>query len=85
VSAQNQSATNAQAQGKPAPNVAVGIPTQLAANLWQGIGGMLAGSIAQANAASAGAASAPAQAPAQAPLAPVAPYQVPLPPTPAAQ
>lgn len=71
TSAQAQASQNAQASGKPAPQPVVGVPTQLASNIYGFVGSMLAGSIAKANAPGA-------QQAAQ-------PQQVPLPPTPAAQ
>ncbi|KAH7106749.1 TB2/DP1, HVA22 family-domain-containing protein [Auriculariales sp. MPI-PUGE-AT-0066] len=81
MNAQGQAAATAQQQGKTAPTPVVGVPTQLAANLWQGVGGMLAGAIAQANRAPPPAAAA---APGQAlPTTPNA-AQIPLPATPAA-
>jgi len=75
LNAQTQANAKAEQQGKPAPQPVIGIPTQLASNIYSGLGSMLAGAIAKANSAPSASSAA----------ASVAPQQVPLPPTPAAQ
>lgn len=77
ASAQNQAVNNAQASGKAPPQPVIGVPTQLASNLYGFVGQMLAGSIAKANN--------PGAQQQQQQQQPAAPQQVPLPPTPAAQ
>lgn len=66
--AQTQAAQNAEARGKPPPQPVIGVPAQLAQNIWSTVGGIVAGSIARANSQPAPE-PAPAAAPAPAPAA----------------
>ena len=53
TNAQTQAAQNAEARGKAPPQPVLGVPTQLASNLYGFVGSVLAGSIAKANAPAA--------------------------------
>jgi len=80
---QSQAATNAQQAGQNVPPPAVGIPVQVALNLWSTIGGAVTPSIGRVSGGTSSTATTAAPpGPIQLPSAPD-PARVPLPPTPA--